>query len=760
MSQLGNMGAPTPRRSGRISSKANSVAAASDVTQLTSATKSRRQGPLTKVKPRKSNAYGASGRVGAAEQMSVSTTGFSQAFESQRVGTATVESQRVGTPTRDGIGASVTGIDANEVEMVDADGSEASETFMSGALSGFPSARQSIRNPDGTMSFSLQVEEGMIITKDPNRFTDDWSYYSPDTPFNRTLRQPETNTRPTNPVQARVRPRYTAPVQERPEKFTMLRPANVQIRPSDDESSEDEAAVQPQGLQEAPQKSWDESLCDMAEELGHKVANYREAHGGQLLNWSWWKKLGLWALYASIFLVACFWPIETKPVHTDSGVTTSTVHFGSVMLSRLEHTWASVVEFIRVPPPPTYEEDRTAFAAGKDNILWGRMEKMNRYYHEIFDNYTRRFSKIDAQNTDMHATLDELRQKLPDVMMVRQHKDGRTEITDDFWHALIKKASSSEKDPVWHDYLQQSKSRLLAMMDSPVQASPKAKSWPQAISRDEFVKEMEQHYQTLRPRVETQIKEALRTLGEELKGKAQAEARKTAMASIRLQSLAQTNLLANYELHMKQPNYFSIGLGAYVDATYTSTTFTQALNSWVDYIYTPTALRRNPPAAALVKWEEAGDCWCAAPSENKDGQLQLAITMEQPIFPKKLTIEHVPKSMVPRRKIDRAPRDVELWVQTDGAITSTTYSGSPPYCDPLPSGYEAWRCMGRFRYDIHGDNHVQTFDIGSVTELPVRKTLLRVANNWGAEHTCLYRVRLHGDDAQEDHVYTVQYNDK
>ncbi|OAL54342.1 hypothetical protein IQ07DRAFT_265320 [Pyrenochaeta sp. DS3sAY3a] len=751
MSQLGNMGAPTPRRSGRISNKANSVAAASDVTQLTSATpKPRRQGPLTKVKPRKSNAYGASGRVGAAEQMSVSTTGFSQAFESQRVetatveservGTATIESQRVGTPARDDIAASVTGIDANQVEMIDADSSESSEVglfFMSGGLDGFPSARQTIRHPDGTVTHRLEVEEGIVITKDPSRFTEDWSFYSP-----------------TNPVVRR--PRYTAPVQERPEKFHLLKPTNLQIshpvhESSDDESSEDEAAVQPQGLQEAPKKSWDESLCDMAEELGHKVANYREANGGQLLAWSWWKKFALWALYASIFLVACFWPIQAKPVHTDSGVT-STIRFGSVVASRLEYTWGGIVKFIRVPPPLTYEEERTAFAAGNDNILWGRMEKMNRYYHEIFANYTRRFSNMDAQHEDMRATLDELRQKLPEVMLVHQYKNGRNEITDDFWHALIKKASSSEKDPAWQDFLKQTRTKLVAMMDSPIE---KDKSRLHAISRDEFVKEMERHYQVVSTRVDKQVKDALRNLD----SRVQAEARKTAMASIRLHSLAQTNLLANYELHMKQPNYFSIGLGAYVDAMHTSTTFTQAFNGWLDYLYMPTALRRNPPAAALVKWEEPGDCWCAAPTENKDGQLQLAITMEQPIFPKQLTIEHVPKSMVPRRKIDRAPRDVELWVQTDGAITPT-HIEKPPYCDPLPSRYEGWQCMGRFRYDIHGDNHVQTFDIGSVTELPVRKTLLRVANNWGAEHTCLYRVRLHGDDAQEDHVYTVQYNDK
>lgn len=47
-------------------------------------TRQRRQGPLTKIKPRRSNAYGASGRVGVAEELSLTATGFAQAFQNQR----------------------------------------------------------------------------------------------------------------------------------------------------------------------------------------------------------------------------------------------------------------------------------------------------------------------------------------------------------------------------------------------------------------------------------------------------------------------------------------------------------------------------------------------------------------------------------------------------------------------------------------------------------------------------------------------------
>lgn len=81
---------PTPRRSSRIASNAGSVAGSQVESNVagTGATPSRsgvrRRGRLPTVKSRQSQAYGASGRLGAAEQMNVSATGFAQAFDQHR----------------------------------------------------------------------------------------------------------------------------------------------------------------------------------------------------------------------------------------------------------------------------------------------------------------------------------------------------------------------------------------------------------------------------------------------------------------------------------------------------------------------------------------------------------------------------------------------------------------------------------------------------------------------------------------------------
>jgi SUN domain-containing protein 1/2 len=126
--------------------------------------------------------------------------------------------------------------------------------------------------------------------------------------------------------------------------------------------------------------------------------------------------------------------------------------------------------------------------------------------------------------------------------------------------------------------------------------------------------------------------------------------------------------------------------------------------------------------------------------------------MPNPMYPQQVTIEHLPMSMMPAKKITSAPRTVELWVETAGTQDSHVRAA----CMDGPAG---WTCLGSFRYNIHASNHQQTFDLDVPSTVPVTKAMLRVTSNWGADRTCLYRVRLHGRDAEEDHQYGVHLND-
>ncbi|KAI7595731.1 hypothetical protein KC316_g329, partial [Hortaea werneckii] len=70
------------------------------------------------------------------------------------------------------------------------------------------------------------------------------------------------------------------------------------------------------------------------------------------------------------------------------------------------------------------------------------------------------------------------------------------------------------------------------------------------------------------------------------------------------------------------------------------------------------------------------------------------------------------------------------------------------YCEGVPPS-DKHVCVANGRYEIHGSNWVQSFplygdtlqELGFATD----KVTVRVNTNWGADHTCIYRLRLTGD---------------
>jgi SUN domain-containing protein 1/2 len=114
--------------------------------------------------------------------------------------------------------------------------------------------------------------------------------------------------------------------------------------------------------------------------------------------------------------------------------------------------------------------------------------------------------------------------------------------------------------------------------------------------------------------------------------------------------------------------------------------------------------------------------------------------------------------MVPTRNINNAPRNMELWVQTTAPIVPYFSAREIDCRTPAPA--EDWKCLGSFKYNIHASNHLQTFDLAGEPKEAVRKAMLRVTANWGADHTCLYRVRLHGEDEGADYEYPVGLMDE
>ncbi|KUL83115.1 hypothetical protein ZTR_11017 [Talaromyces verruculosus] len=214
----------------------------------------------------------------------------------------------------------------------------------------------------------------------------------------------------------------------------------------------------------------------------------------------------------------------------------------------------------------------------------------------------------------------------------------------------------------------------------------------------------------------------------------------------------------------------------------------------------------NPPETALEAWDDVGDCWCGAPSKTGQGQLQLALELGQRAILDEVVVEHISASASPDP--DVAPREMELWAQfkpsrgqqpakataAETAFTSesihkktgwfglfqsspvSSSSSSSSSSKPFPSSlssildsvlktlHQAYPSdsetayandhllgptyfrLGKWEYDRTG-SAIQHFALDALIDYPmlrVDKVVIRVKSNWGGNHTCLYRVKVHG----------------
>lgn len=241
-----------------------------------------------------------------------------------------------------------------------------------------------------------------------------------------------------------------------------------------------------------------------------------------------------------------------------------------------------------------------------------------------------------------------------------------------------------------------------------------------------------------------------------------------------------------------QINFLTVGAGAIIDPWRTSPASGKRLSFAQRNIYRMAgwfgllkSQRRDPqPAmAALSPWEDIGDCWCSVP---RDGAMsQLSVSLGRDIVPEEVVVEHIPEGAALNSGV--APREMEMWakykvVGLDGpeqksswftsseprkdladTITfggqrtlsetimdtlSLAYPNEPEsnYADDRFLGPGFYR-IGKWTYDRHGPDNIQSFPLDAIIDSPsirVDHVIFRVKSNWGADNTCLYRLKLHG----------------
>ncbi len=166
----------------------------------------------------------------------------------------------------------------------------------------------------------------------------------------------------------------------------------------------------------------------------------------------------------------------------------------------------------------------------------------------------------------------------------------------------------------------------------------------------------------------------------------------------------------------------------------------------------PDTPESRPPANILDEDLRSGSCWSIP-----DDHAQVSVKLRKFIYPTHVTIDHVPREIA--ANIQEAPRHMVLWGVVDGqgnyqrredAFRSLQQSslhllGEGP---PIRAG-GTFVPLAAFEYDINAPFHVQTFPVDPAviaSRMYFGIMVLEIKENWGAESTRIYRVRVHGDE--------------
>ncbi|KAG8168237.1 hypothetical protein KVR01_003926 [Diaporthe batatas] len=376
-----------------------------------------------------------------------------------------------------------------------------------------------------------------------------------------------------------------------------------------------------------------------------------------------------------------------------------------------------------------------------------------------------------------------------DLSVSKSFRDWLSKNADD-----VRKAQGTEKGEPSASY-----SELFGQVDKAVDQRLKEMNLEaRVVTREEFISKLEGHFRNHSATVEKELAamndKISQALGIARDAKSSAnlppglsrseveslvgEMVRRAVGEAQLEALARGTIKSHFSTELlTQKNYFSTLRGCLIDPHLTSATYDWRAKrdavkqdepkprswSFSDWILggDPAVFRPGrkftgmsfAPAAALERWHDDGECWCAA-HENGTQIADLSIYTAEVLIPQYLVVEHISRDST--FDPGSTPKDIEFWVKAPGDSSqrpldewSKNKWTEPPTIPAMKLQEKGFVKVGEFEFDSGGGKgETQVFKLPKELEdfgVRTQQVLVRSNSNYGAsDHTCFYRLRLFG----------------
>jgi len=447
---------------------------------------------------------------------------------------------------------------------------------------------------------------------------------------------------------------------------------------------------------------------------------------------------------------------------------------------------------------------------------------LGRDYQQELRHLKQEIIQLKPQKQLDPSTIEKLQEILPDLVLCKKDKQNKLQIPEDFWRALQDKIRNDDtlfekdggsqetsksglstkevqriaqivaenvvkkSDKIWDNFLDNNRARITQWQEAAIFAKDGKAYNSDVLERLEFIGKIKENWESneeahrvLQKRVDYMSE---RTLGsvhrrlnkvehdlvtvDQLNAAVSHQIRRM-IAATQLDTLSNANNKQISDRGIDRVNFFSKGTGARIIPYLTAPNFVfpSMRMNWLKRKTLELTLgpvtKPMPPEAALEKWDEHGDCWCA-PSKNINGPNEgfgpsIGVALGREITPDQVIVEHI----TPGASLEpgATPKEMELYAEIldPVAFDEADHKSSQFFRDHFdyPPYYHAPKnfvLLGVWTYDANLLQTAQSFplqvDLSTIKDAYTSKIVVHARNNWGGNkvpYTCVYRIRVMGE---------------